>query len=374
VSAAEAAAEQAAATATAAAAATTAVTPAMTAAATAIAATVAAEAAEQAPAPATTIAAAAIAASVAARSGAAAARHFALDGASHHAGACDAFLMWNAAAHGAASLVGNAAGHAGHVLLDTRLRDAAGHAHFAGDVAVLGPAGVDLDGARRHRANLTAASDRALLLHHARHPHPAADAVGWCTAGVARVPRIARVAAIAAVMAVAAPVAEAVAKRAERGIDFTALIVAAIDAFGDALGFRDVAVARLHDRTFLTARNPHAHLLAHILPFLDSPDAANGTFTAFLVSLTPISGVLFNALLSGITDFFDSVGLGDAFGHTDRACSRATTATRRIEVSGAGGGSSSHRGDGADQQSDSDGLPYHAFSFVAVLADPPVHG
>ena len=34
----------------------------------------------------------------------------------------------------------------------------------------------------------------------------------------------------------------------------------------------------------------------------------------------------------------------------------------------------SHRGDGPDQQSDSDGLPEHAISFVAVLADPPVHG
>jgi hypothetical protein len=41
---------------------------------------------------------------------------------------------------------------------------------------------------------------------------------------------------------------------------------------------------------------------------------------------------------------------------------------------GATGAKSSHRGNGANQQSDTDGLPYHAISYVAVLADPPVHG
>jgi hypothetical protein len=125
----------------------------------------------------------------------------------------------------------------------------------------------------------------------------------------------------------AAPATKAIDERAERGVDFTALVVATVYALGHALGFRDVAVARFHDRTFFTARNPHAHLFADILPLVDSPDAANGTFTAFLVSFTPISGVLFDALLSGPNTSFGSVGFGDTFGHTDRTCSRATTAT-----------------------------------------------
>jgi hypothetical protein len=154
---------------------------------------------------------------------------------------------------------------------------------------------------------------------------------------------------------------------------FTALPVSAIDALGDHLGLGHVVIARPHDRTLFAARDANANPTALILPFLDVPVAAHRALTHLLVLLAFAVGVLFDPLLGRVSDSFDLIRLGDALSHTNGARCWTTRARRGLLV-GAGGGSSSHRGDGADQQSDTDGLPYHAISFIAVLADPPVHG
>ena len=180
----------------------------------------------------------------------------------------------------------------------------------------------------------------------------------------------------ARVVALVVPVAqaaEAVAEGLPVRVLFLALPVALVHAPGDHLGLGDVAVVRPRHGLFLAHRHADTNVAGDFLTLGDVAVLGDGPLNAFVVPLTLHRGELFDALLGLVGHALGLVRLRDAHGLVNGSGALATTPVADRLVC-AGGGSSSHRGDSSDQQSDADGLPYHAISFVAVLADPPVHG
>ena len=199
-----------------------------------------------------------------------------------------------------------------------------------------------------------------MLLNHVRDPHALCNAVVRAWSGAA---------------GVTANAAEVVRERLPVRVHLAAFPVTTIDALADHLRLADSLVARLVAGAILAHWNADADLADLVLPFRDCPVAANGAFLDFLHRFALVSGILLDPLLGLVSNLLALIGFGDALSHADSPRARATTAICGSGLCiGAGGGSSGHRCDDAKQQSDTDGLPYHAISFVAVHADPPDYG
>src|SRR5262249_21868726 len=145
-----------------------------------------------------------------------------------------------------------------------------------------GAVGRDLADLGLHLADLAAAGHRALLLHHAGHPHPALHAVVLAlllaalllaapllAAPLLAAPLLAAPllpARVAAVVVPLAQAAQAIAEGLPVRVLFAALPVPLVHAAGDHLGLGDVAVAGTAHGPFLAHRHADADGLALIDP------------------------------------------------------------------------------------------------------------